>query len=71
MWIFSQQVPVVSRKIVWEIRNEMQAEDSFGSCQFDIGCFASRVEFGPQRVADIKTTQPAFKIFLKRPILSK
>jgi hypothetical protein len=31
MWILSQQVPVVSRKIVWEIRNEMQAESGFGS----------------------------------------
>jgi hypothetical protein len=59
LWILSQQVPVVSRKIVWEIRNKMQAEGSFGSRQFDIGCFASAVEFGPQQFADINTTRPA------------
>jgi hypothetical protein len=62
MWILSQQVPVVSRKIVWEIRNEMQAEGGFGSRQFDIGCLVSVVEFGPQQLADAKTTRPAFKI---------
>jgi hypothetical protein len=40
----------------------MQAEGGFGSRQFDSGCFASTVEFGPQQFADVKTTRPAFKI---------
>jgi hypothetical protein len=40
----------------------MQAEGGFGIRQFDIGCFASSVEFGPQQLADINTTRPAFKI---------
>jgi hypothetical protein len=40
----------------------VQAEGGFGSRQFDIGCFASAVEFGPQQFADIKTTRPASKI---------
>jgi hypothetical protein len=42
----------------------MQAEGGFGSRQFDIGCFASTVEFGPQQLADAKTTRPALKILL-------
>jgi hypothetical protein len=42
----------------------MQAESGFGSRQFDIGCFASVIEFGPQRLANINTTRPALKILL-------
>jgi hypothetical protein len=40
----------------------MQAEGGFGSRQFDIGCLVSAVEFGPQQLADAKTTRPASKI---------
>jgi hypothetical protein len=40
----------------------MQADGGFGSRQYCVGCFASSVEFGPQQLADINTTRPAFKI---------
>jgi hypothetical protein len=52
--MFLLSVARCSEKVI-----EMQAEGSFGSCQFVVGCFASGVEFGPQRFADDKTTRPA------------
>jgi len=42
----------------------MQAEGGFGRRQFFVGCFASVIEFGPQRLTNIKTTRPAFPLFV-------
>jgi hypothetical protein len=54
-----QQVSVVNLEVVWESKKRMQAEGGFGSRQIFVGCFASAIEFGPQRLTNINTTRPA------------
>jgi hypothetical protein len=45
---YLQQVTVVSRTNVCEIKSRMQAEGGFGSRQFGVGCLDSVIEFGIQ-----------------------
>jgi hypothetical protein len=46
-----------------KVNGKVQAEGGFGSRQIFVGCFASAIEFGPQRLTDKNTTRPAQRIF--------
>jgi hypothetical protein len=45
----------------------VQAEGGFGSRHIFVGCFASAIECGPQRLTNKNTTRPAWTLFQKTP----
>jgi hypothetical protein len=65
-----EYVSIVSQVHIWKIIFEMQAEGGFGSRQIFAGCFASAIEFGPQRLTDKNTTRPALEFSVALTIAS-